>query len=40
MREQSVNGHTVSRMIVHIVWSIKYRYPVLTDDVQKNVEHF
>ncbi len=35
MAEQRVNGHTVSRMTVHIVWSTKYRYPVLTGDVQK-----
>lgn len=35
MTEQRVNGHTVSRMTVHIVWSTKYRYPVLTGDVQK-----
>ena len=35
MAEQRVNGHTVSRLSVHIVWSTKYRYPVLTGDVQK-----
>ena len=35
MAEQRVNGHTVSRMTVHIVWSTKYRYPVLTGDIQK-----
>jgi len=35
MAEQRVNGHTVSRMTAHIVWSTKYRYPVLTGDVQK-----
>ncbi|VAW11625.1 hypothetical protein MNBD_BACTEROID03-492, partial [hydrothermal vent metagenome] len=35
MAEQRVNGHTVSRMTVHIVWSTKYRYTVLTGDVQK-----
>lgn len=35
MTEQRVNGHTVSRMTVHIVWSTKYRYPVLTGDIQK-----
>ena len=35
MSEQRVNGHTVSKMTVHIVWSTKYRYPVLTGDVQK-----
>jgi putative transposase len=35
MTEQRINGQTVSRMTVHIVWSTKYRYPVLTGDVQK-----
>ena len=35
MAEQRVTGHTVSRLSVHIVWSTKYRYPVLTGDVQK-----
>lgn len=35
MAEQRVNGHTVSRLTVHIVWSTKYRYPVLAGDIQK-----
>lgn len=35
MAEQRVNGHTVSRLSVHIVWSTKYRYSVLVGDVQK-----
>ena len=35
MTDQRVNGHTVSRLTVHIVWSTKYRYPVLIGDVQK-----
>ncbi|MFK5972341.1 MAG: IS200/IS605 family transposase [Flavobacteriaceae bacterium] len=35
MTEQRVNGHTVSRLSVHIVWSTKYRYPVLLGDIQK-----
>lgn len=35
MRDQRVNGHTVSRMTVHLVWSTKYRYPVLRGDVQE-----
>lgn len=35
MIDQRVNGHTVSRLTVHIVWSTKYRYPVLIGDVQK-----
>ena len=32
---QRSNGHTVSELTVHIVWSTKYRYPVLIGDVQK-----
>ena len=35
MTEQRVNGHTVSRLTVHIVWSTKYRYAVLLGDIQK-----
>ena len=35
MSEQRVNGHTVSRLTVHIVWGTKYRYPVLEGDIQK-----
>ncbi len=34
MGEQRSNGHTVSRMTVHIVWSTKYRYHVLKGDIQ------
>ena len=34
MREQRRNGHTVSILMVHIVWVTKYRYPVLTGDIQ------
>ena len=29
------NGHTVSSMTVHIVWSTKYRYSVLQGDIKK-----
>ena len=36
MTEQRVNGHTVSRLTVHIVWSTKYRYSVLLSDIQKD----
>jgi len=32
--EQRSNGHSVSRMSVHIVWSTKYRYHVLKGDIQ------
>jgi putative transposase len=31
---QRLNGHTISRMTVHLVWVTKYRYPVLTGDIQ------
>ena len=34
MAEVSSNGHTVSRLSVHVVWSTKYRYSVLKGDVQ------
>lgn len=34
MEYQRVNGHTVSRLTVHIVWSTKYRYPVLEGDIK------
>ncbi|MCF6280207.1 MAG: transposase, partial [Flavobacteriaceae bacterium] len=34
MSEQRTNSHTVSRLTVHIVWSTKYRYKVLTGDIQ------
>ncbi|WGH74352.1 IS200/IS605 family transposase [Tenacibaculum tangerinum] len=36
MSEQMVNGHAVSRLTVHIVWSTKYRYSVLRGDIQKD----
>ncbi len=32
---QRSNGHTVSELTVHIVWSTKYRYSVLIGDTQK-----
>lgn len=35
MRDQRVSGHTVSRLTVHIVWSTKYRFGVLTGDIQR-----
>ncbi len=34
MSTQRTNGHTVSRLTVHIVWSTKYRYSVLKGDIQ------
>jgi len=33
MPEQRTGGHTVSRLTVHLVWSTKYRYPVLKGDI-------
>ena len=35
MREQRRSGHTVSILMVHLVWVTKYRYPVLRGDIQK-----
>mgnify|MGYP000203395596 CR=1 FL=1 len=35
MSSQRANGHTVSRLTVHIVWSTKYRFSVLKGDIQK-----
>ena len=35
MIKQRINGYTVSRLTVHIVWSTKYRYSVLVGDIQK-----
>ena len=34
MVEHRSNGHTVSRLSVHIVWCTKYRYSVLLNDIQ------
>jgi len=31
---QRTSGHTVSELTVHIVWSTKYRYSVLTGDIK------
>ena len=35
MKEQRQNGHTITRLTVHIVWVTKYRYPVLRGDIQQ-----
>ena len=35
MDTQRAYAHTVSDLIVHIVWSTKYRYRVLQGDIQK-----
>ena len=34
MEAQRSNGHTVSRLTVHLVWSTKYRYSVLEGDIK------
>jgi len=34
MSEQRINGHSISRLTAHIVWSTKYRYNVLEGDIQ------
>lgn len=34
MSVQRVNGHSVSRLTAHIVWSTKYRYSALEGDIQ------
>ena len=33
-QDQRINGHSVSRLTVHIVWSTKYRYSVLQGDIK------
>ena len=35
MNEYRYSGHTASRLTVHLVWVTKYRYKVLTGDIQK-----
>ena len=35
MIDYRYSGHTVSRLTVHLVWVTKYRYKVLTGDIQK-----
>jgi len=35
MKEQRRSGHTISILMVHLVWVTKYRYPVLRGDIQK-----
>ena len=39
MKEQRRSGHTISQLKVHIVWVTKYRYPVLTGEIQKRCCH-
>ncbi len=33
-KKQRIGGHTVTWLTVHIVWVTKYRYKVLTGDIQ------
>ena len=35
MKKQRRSGHTVSILMVYLVWVTKYRYPVLRGDIQK-----
>jgi len=35
MSDYRYGGHTVSRLTVHLVWVTKYRFKVLTGDIQK-----
>jgi putative transposase len=34
MDKQRQSGHTITRFTAHLVWVTKYRYPVLTGDIQ------
>ena len=34
MSSNRTNGHSISRLTVHLVWSTKYRYSVLTGDIK------
>ena len=34
MESQRSSGHAVSQLTSHLVWSTKYRYPVLDGDVK------
>ena len=34
MDEQRRSGHTITSLMVHLVWVTKYRYPVLQGDIQ------
>ncbi len=34
MDEQRRSGHTITNLMVHLVWVTKYRYPVLKGDIQ------
>ena len=34
MKDQRRSGHNVSLLMAHLVWVTKYRYPVLTGEIQ------
>ena len=34
VKEQRSNGHSISRLTVHLVWSTKYRYSVFQGDIK------
>ena len=34
MKEDRRSGHTITNLMVHLVWVTKYRYPVLKGDIQ------
>ena len=35
MKEQRRSGYTITRFTAHLVWVIKYRYPVLKGDIKQ-----
>ncbi len=35
MDKKKRSGHTITRFTAHLVWVTKYRYPVLTGDIQQ-----
>jgi putative transposase len=39
-KEQRISSHTVTWLTVHIVWITKYRYEVLTGDIQIRCREF
>ena len=34
-KDYRYGGHTVTRLIAHLVWATKYRYEVLNGDIKK-----
>ena len=39
-KDYQYGSHSVTRLIVHLVWVTKYRYKVLTGDIQKRCREF